>query len=234
MRWPFPSLGWGCPVLPPADHHRTHPVPVHTRLPTSSVSLDRRTFRRSSCGLLVPGERESLSTSSRQCGDTSPSQTPPFACPHLSPRRSGLALNSWSASPPALPDAESPLLRSLYHREADKWGHLSPATPSPVLYSPCIPHLTSQALLALCPRHQRTGSYPSSQSSRGTLHLPSTRNLGLSSTGRPLAISYRLGSLRAGREVLGWPRMFNKHKKKIKKKSRLHIPLIPPVYSTMY
>ncbi len=47
-------------------------------------------------------------------------------------------------------------------------------------------------------RHRITDSTTSSQSSRGTLHLPSTRDLGLLSTGRPLGISDRLGGLRAG------------------------------------
>ncbi len=84
-------------------------------------------------------------------------------------------------------------------------GHLSLSTPSPVSYSPCIPCLTSQALLSLCPRHWRTGSTTSSRFSRGTLHLPSTRDLGLPSTGRPLGISNRLGGLRAGGKILGGP-----------------------------
>ncbi len=36
---------------------------MHTRLPTPSVPLDGRALRRSSCGPLVPGERESLGLS---------------------------------------------------------------------------------------------------------------------------------------------------------------------------
>ncbi len=149
--------------------------------------LDRRTLRRSSCGPLVPGEWESLGLS--PCPPPAGSaetqglpRRPPVAYPRLLPRRSGLALDPGSASPPALPEAESPLHRSLHHREADKWCHLPPSTPSPVSYSPCIPHLTSQALLSICPRHRRTGSTTSSRSSRGTRHLPSMRNLGFPST----------------------------------------------------
>ncbi len=128
---------------------------------------------------------------------------PSVACPRLSPRRSGLALNPGSASPPALPEAESPLHRSLHHWEADKWGHLPPSTPSPISYSPCIPHLTSQALLSFSPRHRRTISTTSFRSSRGTLHLPSTRDLGLPLTGQPLEISDWLGGLQAGGKILG-------------------------------
>ncbi len=119
------------------------------------------------------------------------------------PWRSGLALNPGSAPPPTLPEAESPLHRSLHHWEADKWGHLPPSTPSPISYSPCIPHLTSQALLSFSPRHRRTISTTSFRSSRGTLHLPSTRDLGLPLTGQPLEISDWLGGLQARGKILG-------------------------------
>ncbi len=140
-------------------------------------------FPTAQIALSVLGERESLGLS--PCPPPAGSaetqgllRCPSVACRHLSPRRSGLALDPVFASPPALPEAESPLHRSLHHWEADKWGHL-PSTSSPELYSPCISRLTSQALLSLCPRHQRTSSITSSWSSRGTLHLPSTRDLGL-------------------------------------------------------
>ncbi len=170
--------------------------------------LDRRTLRRSSCGPLVPGEWESLGLSPcpPPAGSTETQglpRCPPVAYPHLLPRRSSLVFQPGSASPPALPEAESPLHRSLHHREADKWCHLPPSTPSSVSYSPCIPHLNSQALLSICPRHRRTGSTTSSRSSRGTRHLPSMRNLGLPSMGWPLGISNWLGGLRARGKILG-------------------------------
>ncbi len=113
-----------------------------------------------------------------------------------------LALDPGSVSPPALPEAESPLHRSLHYREADTWGNLPPSTPSLVSYSPCIPRLTFQTRVSLCPRHRRTGSTTSSRSSRGTLQLLSTRDLGLPLTGRPLGISDRLAGLQARGKIL--------------------------------
>ncbi len=59
---------------------------------------------------------------------------------------------------------------------------IGPFTIERQINSPCIPRLTSQALLSICPRHRRTGSTTSSRSSRGTRHLPSMRNLGFPST----------------------------------------------------
>ncbi len=84
-------------------------------------SLDRRTLRRSSCGPLVPGEGESLGLSPCPPPPGSAESRLPVAYPRLLPRRSSLALQLGSASPPALPEAESPLHRSLHHREADKF-----------------------------------------------------------------------------------------------------------------
>ncbi len=50
-------MGRVCTKLPQTNHHRPHPIPVHTLFPTPSVSLDWRTLWRSSCGPLVPSER---------------------------------------------------------------------------------------------------------------------------------------------------------------------------------
>ncbi len=53
---PLPPVGRVCTKFPQANHHRPHPLPVHTRPPTPSVSLDGRALRRSSCGPLVLGD----------------------------------------------------------------------------------------------------------------------------------------------------------------------------------
>ncbi len=90
-----------------------------------SVALDRRALRRSSCRPLVPSEEREfgtqlMSNSSRQCGDTRPMQMPAGLPPPSIVLEIRSGSHPGSASLPALPEAESPLYRSLYHREADK------------------------------------------------------------------------------------------------------------------
>ncbi len=59
----FPPLGRVCTKLPSSEHHQSHSLPVHTRLPTTTLPMDGRAFGGSSCWLLVPGERESVGLS---------------------------------------------------------------------------------------------------------------------------------------------------------------------------
>ncbi|KAL0150983.1 hypothetical protein M9458_053710 [Cirrhinus mrigala] len=61
---PVPPVGRVCTKLPPPRYHRHDTFPVRTRLPATAVPLDGGTFQRSSCGLLVSGERESVGLSS--------------------------------------------------------------------------------------------------------------------------------------------------------------------------
>ncbi len=65
---PVLGLGGVCAELSSPAFHWTHPFPVHTRLPASSIPLVRRTIRCPIHRLLVPRERESL-------GRRSPSTT---------------------------------------------------------------------------------------------------------------------------------------------------------------
>ncbi len=56
-------MGRVCTKLPSSEHHRPHSLPMHTRLPTTTLPMDGRAFGGSSCWLLVPGERESVGLS---------------------------------------------------------------------------------------------------------------------------------------------------------------------------
>ena len=64
LPWPaaqlasVPSLGRVCTKLPPTAHNGSHTVPVHNRLPTSLVSMDRGTIRGTSYEPLVPPQSE--------------------------------------------------------------------------------------------------------------------------------------------------------------------------------
>ncbi len=46
---PFPPEGRVFTKLPLSEHHRPHSLPVHTRLPTTTLPVDGRAFRVSSC-----------------------------------------------------------------------------------------------------------------------------------------------------------------------------------------
>ncbi len=146
---PWAEFAQNCLRHPSTE--RPHSLSVHARLPAPTLPLVGRAVGGSSCGLLVPGERESVGLSSRPT-PTGSAEAEEF-CRCLPLRRSylpfgttGMVVHQGFTPPPALQEAESPLHRSVPDTEADKQSHL-PASPTTQVQN--SPHLSRVPPLTL-------------------------------------------------------------------------------------
>ncbi len=140
----LPPMGRVCSKLPPGSHHRPHCLSVHARLPSPALPLVGRVVGGSSCGLLVPEERESVGLSSHPTptgtvGAEEVRRCSTLLCSYLPSRTTVLVVHQGSVPPPALQEAESLLHRSVLDTEADKRSHL-PSSPTTQVQN--SPHLS--------------------------------------------------------------------------------------------
>ncbi len=95
---PIHCLGWVRTELPPPSLYGSHPLPVRTLLPATSVPLIWGTFGGTISQSLVPGEWEGLGLSTLKSQECSTTQQTSCGCPashhsHLPPRTEGMALH---------------------------------------------------------------------------------------------------------------------------------------------
>ncbi len=126
---PIHHLGRVRTELSPSALYGSHPLPVRTRLPATSVPLVWGTFGSTISHSLVPGEWEGLGLSTSTSPTCSTTSQTSCGCPeshhsHLPPRTEGMALHQGHPTKTALQKAESQIHWSLPHHLSSQSGHV--------------------------------------------------------------------------------------------------------------